>query len=60
MWNIFRNPDVQNRRQQHDLRRMVCASMGPSGACGGTLDELGDAAIGLFKTPGRWPRSCAR
>jgi cytochrome c peroxidase len=52
MWNIFHNPDVPNRRQQHNLRRMVCASMGPNGACSATLDELGDAAIGLFKTPG--------
>jgi hypothetical protein len=33
MWNIFRNPDFGNRRQQSNLRRMVCASMGPNGAC---------------------------
>jgi cytochrome c peroxidase len=52
MWNIFRNPDVPNRRQQYNLRRMVCASIGPNGACGLPLDELGNAAIGLFKTPG--------
>jgi hypothetical protein len=50
--NIFANPDFASRRQQHNLRRMVCASLRPNNACGRTLDELADAAIGLFKTPG--------
>jgi cytochrome c peroxidase len=52
LWNVFRNPDFPNRRQQRNLTRMVCASQGSQSRCRRAPDALAEAAIGLFKTPG--------
>lgn len=50
VWNIFRNPDVVNRKQQRGIERLVCRAREiPLRSCSKrvTLDD----AIGLFKTP---------
>ena len=55
LWNIYRNPDVADPRQQRKLERMVCASVGPLDACRRRLPTPSDrlaAAVALFKTPG--------
>jgi hypothetical protein len=45
LWNVFRNPDFPNRRQQRNLTRMVCASQGAQSSCRRAPDVLGEADV---------------
>lgn len=55
VWNVFRNADFSDRRQQQHLKRLVCASIGSPAVCRRVApgaEELLAASIALFKTPG--------